>query len=170
VGTFIYDLPRFGPAALQGWQFSGILTVQSGLPISITDSSAATLYGVTTSRASWAPNATVDTATLSGNVRDRLNKYFDTAAFIRAGTGFGNVGRNILTGPGQSNVDFSIIKKTKLPKLESGSAEFRTEFFNLLNHANFNRPSGNVTSSQFGFITDTSNNARLIQFALKVNF
>lgn len=173
IGTFILDLPKFGPTVLQGWQFSGIVTVQSGLPINITDSSAATLYGVTSARASWAPGATVNTATLSGDVRSRLNKFFDTASFVRAGTGFGNVGRNNLIGPGQSNVDFSIIKKTKLPKLESGNAEFRTEFFNLFNHANFNRPTGasaNISSSQFGIITETSNNARLIQFALKLNF
>lgn len=170
VGTFIFDLPKFGPAALQGWQFSGIVTMQSGLPFTISDSSAATLYGVTSSRASWASGATVKTATLTGDVGSRLNKYFNTAAFTRAGTGFGNTGRNILIGPGQSNVDFSIIKKTKLPKLESGNAEFRTEFFNLFNHSNFNGPSGNVTSSQFGVISDTSNNGRLIQFALKLNF
>ena len=128
-------------------------------------------------RASWAPGATIQTATLTGDVRSRLNRYFDTSAFVRAGNGFGNTGRNILTGPGQSNVDFSVIKKTKLPKLESGNVEFRTEFFNLFNHANFARPTSptsdvnaNITSGTFGVITETSNNARLIQFALKVNF
>jgi hypothetical protein len=170
VGTFIYDLPAFGPTALQGWSFSGIVTRQSGLPFTITDGNGASLYG-TSARANFAPGATLETATLSGDVRSRLNAYFEKAAFASAGTGFGTAGRNILIGPPQSNVDFSIIKRTKLPKLESGNVEFRTEFFNLLNHANFDTPGSNIaTTSTFGIISGTSNNGRLIQFALKVNF
>jgi hypothetical protein len=170
VGTVIYELPKIGPAALQSWQFSGIVTVQSGLPFTITDSTGAALYGVTSSRANWSPGATVSSVTLSGNVRDRLTRYFDTSGFAKAGNEFGNSGRNILIGPGQSNVDFSVIKKTKLPRTETGNIEFRTEFFNLLNHANFDLPNSNVNSSTFGQITKTTNNARLIQFALKLNF
>ena len=170
VGTVIYELPKIGPAALQGWQFSGIVTVQSGLPFNITDNTGAALYGVTSSRANWAPGATVSSVTLSGNVRNRLTRYFDTSGFVKAGNEFGNTGRNILIGPGQSNVDFSVIKKTKMPKTEAGNIEFRTEFFNLLNHANFDLPQNSVTSSTFGQITKTTNNARLIQFALKLNF
>src|SRR5207249_10028042 len=108
VGSFIYDLPKFGPAALQGWEFSGILTRQSGLPFSITDSTGAALYGVTSSRANWKSGATIDTVTLSGDVRTRLNRYFDISGFDKSGNEFGNTGRNILIGPGQSNVDFSI--------------------------------------------------------------
>jgi len=171
VGTFIFDLPKFGPAVLQGWQFSGILTTQSGLPYTIQDNTGAALYGVTSSRASWKPGATVASVTLSGSVQDRLNRYFDTSGFVNAaGTEFGNTGRNILVGPGQSNVDFSVIKKTPMPKRESGNIEFRVEFFNLLNHANFDVPNNNVNSSTFGVISATTNNARLIQMALKVNF
>jgi hypothetical protein len=170
VGTVIYELPKIGPGALQGWQFSGIVTVQSGLPFNITDNTGAALYGVTSSRANWAPGATVSSVTLSGNVRNRLTRYFDTSGFVKAGNEFGNTGRNILIGPGQSNVDFSVIKKTKMPKTEAGNIEFRTEFFNLLNHANFDLPQNSVSSSTFGQITKTTNNARLIQFALKLNF
>ena len=170
VGTFIYELPAFGPPALQGWQFSGIVTKQSGLPFTVTDGNGGALYG-TGSRANWAPGATVETATLSGDVRSRLNAYFNKAAFVGSGNGFGDTGRNILIGPPQSNFDFSIIKRTKLPKLESGNVEFRTEFFNLFNHANFDNPGSNVaTASSYGIISGTTNNGRLIQFALKVNF
>src|SRR6185436_163653 len=108
VGTFIYDLPAFGPTALQGWSLSGILTKQSGLPFTITDGNGASLYG-TSSRANFALGETAETATLSGDVRSRLNAYFNKAAFASAGTGFGTAGRNILIGPPQSNIDFSII-------------------------------------------------------------
>jgi hypothetical protein len=170
VGTFIGELPKFGPRALQGWQFSGIITMQSGNPFTVTDSTGAALYGVTSSRANFASGASINSVTLSGRPQDRLTRYFDTTGFAKAGNEFGNAGRNILIGPGQANVDFSIIKKSALPKHETGNVEFRTEFFNLLNHANFSAPNSSITSSTFGQITTTSNNARLIQLALKVNF
>ncbi|MGH9962169.1 MAG: hypothetical protein ACREBC_34440, partial [Pyrinomonadaceae bacterium] len=101
-------------------------------------------------------------------------------------TDFGNVGRNVLRGPSQSNVDFSIIKR--FPFAETKNVELRAEFFNLVNHVNFANPISNlnaVTSSggainsntgqiinpgDFGRITSTSNNPRLIQLALKLNF
>ena len=100
------------------------------------------------------------------------------------GIDFGNVGRDVLRGPHQTNVDFSIIKR--FPIHESKNVEFRAEFFNLFNHVNFANPNGNFTAvpstsisntgqiigdpGDFGRITTTSNNPRLIQFALKINF
>ncbi len=101
------------------------------------------------------------------------------------GTDIGNVGRNVLRGPGQNNVDFSIIKR--FPISESKNLEFRAEFFNLFNHVNFNNPisnfnavsstaidpnTGQITGDpgDFGRINSTSNNPRLIQFAVKLNF
>ncbi|HZE72129.1 MAG TPA: TonB-dependent receptor [Pyrinomonadaceae bacterium] len=97
-------------------------------------------------------------------------------------TDFGSVGRNALRGPSQTNVDFSIIKR--FPIRESKNIEFRVEFFNLFNHVNFANPISNfnaVTSfhpntgqvlnpGDFGRIISTSNNPRLIQLALKLNF
>ena len=104
------------------------------------------------------------------------------------GTDFGNVGRNVLRGPRQTNVDFSIIKR--FPINESKNVEFRAELFNLFNHVNFANPISNlnaVSSSggsidpntgqiatgragDFGRIISTSNNPRIIQLALKFNF
>jgi len=102
------------------------------------------------------------------------------------GTDVGNVARNVLRGPKQSNVDFSIIKR--FPIHESKNIELRAEFFNLFNHVNFANPISDlnaVTSSggsidsntgriinpaDFGRITSTSNNPRIIQFALKLSF
>jgi hypothetical protein len=109
-----------------------------------------------------------------------------TAPAAAIGTDFGNVGRNVLRGPRQTNVDFSIIKR--FPFGESRSIEFRAEFFNLFNHVNFANPISNLNAfassggsidpntgqiinpGDFGRITSTSNNPRLIQFALKLNF
>jgi hypothetical protein len=194
VCSFLYELPfyRGSGSALQklfgDWQISGIWAVQSGPPFSIGDSTAASLYGsVGGGRASFAPGATVETATLSGSTQSRLNKYFNTAAFIRApaipaggtipggfpvsaaGTIFGNTGLNILRGPGQRNLDIGVSKKVGLG--EGRKLEFRTEFFNALNQANFGLPgSGIVTASTFGVISETTAAPRVIQFALRVLF
>src|SRR4029078_10213873 len=103
------------------------------------------------SRPSWAPGATRDSAT--SNVPPGY--FFNPFAFVRpvvlsgqlipssngsatagaAGTDFGNVGRNVLRGPRQTNVDFSIIKRFAMG--ETKNIELRAEFFNLFNHANF---------------------------------
>ena len=87
----------------------------------------------------------------------------------------------MLRGPNQINVDFSIIRRFTFG--EAKSIEFRAEFFNLFNQVNFDNPNSNlnsaiinsntgqiINSGDFGRITSTSNNPRLIQFALKLNF
>lgn len=67
-----------------------------------------------------------------------MNQYFNTAAFVRAGNFFGDTGRNILRGPIQRNADLSINKKFTLT--ERVNLEWRSEFFNVLNIANFSNP------------------------------
>lgn len=108
-----------------------------------------------------------------------------TAIAGATGTDLGNVGRNILRGPRQNNTDFSIIKRFSIR--ESKSLEFRMEFFNLFNQINYANPISDINSvlssggsfdatgriinpGSFGKIISTSNNPRLIQFALKFNF
>ncbi len=96
------------------------------------------------------------------------------------------MGRNVLRGPRQANVDFSVLKR--FPFGESKNIEFRADFFNLFNHVNFANPisnfnavpltsidssTGQITNNNpgdFGRIFSTSNNPRLIQFALRLNF
>jgi hypothetical protein len=96
------------------------------------------------------------------------------------GTDFGNVGRNVLRGPGQSNVDIAVTRR--FPFRESSSVELRSEFFNLFNQVNFSNPVSNLSNASvdssgvvttprdFGRIVSTSNNPRLIQFGLKLNW
>ena len=109
-----------------------------------------------------------------------------TAIAAATGTDFGNVGRNVLRGPRQINVDLSVIKR--FPFGEAKNIEFRAEFFNLFNHVNFANPISNLNAfsssggsinqntgqilnpGDFGRITSASNNPRLIQFVLKVNY
>ncbi len=102
------------------------------------------------------------------------------------GTDIGNVGRNCLRGPRQVNLDFSIAKL--FPIAESRNFEFRAESFNLFNHPNLANPISNLNAliasggsinpttgqvlnpGNFGRIVSTSNNPRILQFALKFNF
>ena len=102
------------------------------------------------------------------------------------GTDIGNVGRNCLRGPRQVNLDFALEKL--FPLAESRNFEFRAEFFNLFNHPNFANPISNLNAlfasggsidpttgrvlnpGNFGRIISTSNNPRILQFALKFNF
>jgi hypothetical protein len=204
----LWDLPHPAFAArstagrllLSNWQVAGIITAMSGQPFDIVDSAAGSFYfGANSglSRPNWAPGSTRSTAT--SNVPPGY--LFNPFAFVRPvvqigqpipssngvalagaqGTDIGNVGRNVLCGSRQINVDFSLIKR--FPFGEAKSLEFRAEFFNLFNQVNFANPSGNLNAAivnsnagqiinpgDFGRITATSNNPRLIQLALKINF
>ena len=206
--SYLWDLPlpafaarsKAGRLLLSNWQLSGIVTAMSGLPIDVADTAAGSFYfGVNSglARPSWAPGATPQNA--MKNVP--AGYYFNPFAFVRPvvqtsqpipssngaavasapGTDIGNVGRNVLRGPRQTNVDFSLIKR--FPFGGTKNIEFRAEFFNLFNQVNFANPNSNLNAAQvnpntgqiidpgdFGRITSTSNNPRLIQFAVKINF
>ncbi len=174
VASFVYDLPMLQNSnrvvrwLLGGYQINGIVQVQSGTPFSI-------LSGVDNSQS----GINLDRADLVGDPRlagdrshgDLVAQYFNAGAFqVNAPRTFGTAGRNILRGPGFSNVDFGLFKN--FPGFrESHQIQFRSEIFNLFNHANFANPGTNVSSlSTFGRITNTVGDPRVIQFALKYNF
>src|SRR5262249_36565121 len=156
----------------EGWAISGVVTLQSGLPFSIFDSGAGTLFGPSTSftTGSIVAGATLPDALRSGSVSSRVNQFFNTSLFVPAafipdgglidgkfpvtggGTIFGTLGRDILRGPDQRNFDMALIKRTKLG--EKASLVFRWEVFNLFNHPNFANPSSDVSSpNTFGQIS-----------------
>src|SRR5262249_24284548 len=124
------------------------------------------------------PFAFARPAVLHGQVIPSSN---GSATASATGTDFGNVGRDVLRGPSQTNVDFSIIKP--FPFGESRNIEVHAEFFNLFNHVNFANPVSNLNAASidsntgriinpgnFGIITAASNTPRLIQFAVKFSF
>jgi hypothetical protein len=102
-------------------------------------------------------------------------EYFNPAAFLppTAGT-YGNVSRDGLTGPGLAELDFSLLKTTHIT--ERINLQFRAEFFNILNRANFGSPnavvytSATALSPTAGVITSTSTTSRQIQFGLKLQW
>ena len=106
-----------------------------------------------------------------------VDRWFDTSVFVNPTsptTHFGSLGRNVVIGPRFNNTDFSVIKNTRLT--ETTRVQFRAEFFDLFNHANFGQPGRTVGAATFGKITNTrfatgdSGSSRQIQFALKLLF
>ncbi len=171
VTSFVYDVAK-------NWQVNGIFTLQTGTPFSIIDSPNFFII----QRANFAAGA--ERVRTTGDI----DQYFNTSAFVfsrpiinstNLGTPnnpafdpdnpFGNTPRNFLYGPGQKNLDLSVVKF--IPLRETVRAELRAEFFNLFNWTNFANPNSNIAvPSTFGRITATSTGPRVIQFALKVSF
>ena len=85
-----------------------------------------------------------------------------------AATDIGNVGRNVLRGPPQWNLDFSVSKQ--FPVTESKSIEFSVDFFNLINHPNRDNPVSDISTSDFGKILNFSSSPRIVQLALQFKF
>jgi hypothetical protein len=152
------------------WQISGIQTLQSGLPFTPQLSYNPSNDGDTRNpvRPSVNPNFT-GPVILGGP-----DQYFNPSAFIQPLPGtYGNVGRNTLQGPRLFETDLSLAKQFALR--ERSNLQFRAEFFNLLNHANFNTPNPVVyaaatggPSPTAGVITSTATTSRQVQLGLKL--
>ncbi|HEY6447240.1 MAG TPA: TonB-dependent receptor [Acidobacteriaceae bacterium] len=194
VVSFDWAAPAWtrGPAlahhVLSGWQFSGVGLIQSGIPLSVFDPNAGSVYGLLSSQ-NRAERTGRDPQT-HASLDSRVNHgYLDPAAFTRApeapnGTSladqdFGNSGVGFVRGPGQHNIDAAVERVFSVT--ETSSIHFRTEFFNLTNTPQFGNPNTTlgygdptqlnpVASLLFGRITNTVTNPRLIQFALRYLF
>jgi hypothetical protein len=100
----------------------------------------------------------------------QLQEWFNVQAFTVNALGtFGTTPRNYLEGPGFANLDFSLVRRFPIhkgPLAETQVLQFRGEFFNVFNHANFNNPTSSVSSSTFGRILGAAD-PRIIQLGLK---
>jgi outer membrane receptor protein involved in Fe transport len=161
----LYELPFRGNKFKEGWQLSTIVQLQTGNPVNIVANNA-TFTGTN--------NTVRPDVTGPVEIIGTPNRWFDTAPFVVPVNRFGNLGRNVVIGPGFNNVDFSVIKRTNLT--ETQVLEFRWEVFDAFNHANFGQPGRVVGSANFGQITNTrfatgdSGSSRQMQFALKYKF
>ena len=170
----------FAKQVVDGWSLSGIATLQSGFPLSPQLGYNPTGNGDT--RNPVRPNLAPD---FHGPLYAKtVKQWFNPAAFTAPYPGtFGNVGRDTLTGPGLSELDFALAKSTTIH--ERLRAQFRAEFFNVLNHANFTTPNPVVyssgptpktptaeaaPSSTAGVVSATATTSRQIQFGLKLLF
>jgi len=164
--------PRLARRVFSHWQFSGVMVLQSGLPITVTDSTAGSVYGnlvgFTRGECTGASPAS------SGSLSSRLNNYFNVAAFapppvIGDGTGFGNCGVGILRAPDQRNLDLGIQRSFRFG--ETSALDFRAEFFNFTNTPKFGQPLNDFAAGPaFGVISSSAGNPRIVQMALKYRF
>jgi len=153
-----------------GWSISAIETLQSGFPFTPSLGFNPTDNG--DSRNPIRPS--VNPAFSGPVILGTPNQYFNPLAFINPSAGtYGNLGRDTLNGPGIAELDFSALKIT--PITEKVKLQFRAEFFNVLNRANFGIPNpvvysaaGTTPSPTAGVITGTSTTSRQIQFGLKL--
>jgi hypothetical protein len=168
----LYNLPFHGNKAIEGWQVSGIFTVTTGLPISPLDGfDNVGLQGTSGARPNVVPNC-------PKLIEGRPTQWFNPACFALQPVGtLGDSGRTNVPGPGLVNTDISLLKDTRIPKIsEAFDVQFRAEFFNVFNHANFALPAANVFVSGGSFnptagqITATVGTSRQIQFGVKILF
>jgi hypothetical protein len=147
-----------------GWQLSGILLLRSGLPFTVNQSQSVRSTG-TGNRPNRTGSGKLDNPT--------IDRWFDTSAFTppadTTGT-YGNSGRNILRAPGQTNVDFSLVKVTRFK--ERFEHQLKFEFFNAFNHAQFAAPGNTIGNNNAGVISGLlfGATARQIQVAMKFSF
>jgi hypothetical protein len=174
--SFVWDLPGnrvsqpFVKAIARDWKLSGILTLMTGRFFGI-NSTGNVLAGVAGGRVSLvgAGSPILDTGRPKGQ---KVKEYFDVTRFQNPGAdSVGTLGRNALEGPGFENLDLSIVRTFPLHMLgERFNTQFRFEAFNTLNRTNLGLPNTSITSSNFGKITSTDGDPRILQLSLKFNF
>ena len=175
IGTgkpFLSGVKGVADKLVSGWQLNAIVNVQSGFPFTPILGFNQSRNGDTglPDRPNWAPGRTSD-----GIYLRTPEHWVDATAFALPAAGtYGNVGRNVLTGPGLTDVDMSMFKTTRLT--ERSSLQFRAEAFNLLNRSNFGLPNlvmltpSGAPASSAGAITTTATTSRQIQLGLKVSW
>jgi hypothetical protein len=169
----LYAFPFKQNILVKGWQLSGALTAQSGSPWNVTvgfDQAGNDVAG------SERPNVVMPAGQI---ITGSVTQWANPAGFALPAPGtLGNLQRDLLRGPGITDLDFALMKET--PIKERARLQFRAEFFNILNHANFALPNasafvqgvngGGSPNPTFGDITATTTSSRQIQFALKLMF
>jgi hypothetical protein len=175
--NFVYDLPgaksdRMIGKIFGGWNLSGIVRFQDGYPITLSAEQPRLgnlqLQQVGGSTLDLAPGANQKAAISPRNP----NRYFDPSVFLFPTPFYeGNLAKNTMTAPGIATTDATLSKSFRLA--ENRSVQFRSEFYNIFNRANFGLPATTVydrngkVRSDVGQITSTTTSSRQIQFALK---
>lgn len=186
----LWTLPFHGNRALEGWQLSGILTANSGLPINIVDgydeASGGVSGGISAVRPNYSPN---NPAYSSGNLSlpacngqvllHEVDLWYNPNCFsLQAPGTLGNTGRDVARGPHFVDTDISLSKNTKLT--EQLGLQLRADFFNIFNHTNLGLPTTGTAGGLFvggggrngsaGQILTMVGTPRQIQFSAKFVF
>ena len=162
----LWSLPFHGNRVVEGWQISGIESAYSGVPVNIT-TGVSRAYTQSPDRPNYVAGCQIQ--------QENVNQWFNPACFaLQAAGTLGTLGRDVAIGPHLFGTDLAVLKDTKLR--ESLNLQFRAEFFNIFNHANFGLPVATAFSgagtpnSQFGKVTTIVGTPRQIQLALKLVF
>jgi hypothetical protein len=187
----VYDLPigkgkplnisnGAADTLIGGWQFSANMTIQSGVPQTITIGGADNA-----GTGNQGTDRPIYTGVGSGYAANRTpSRWYDPASFVVAPSGsFGNLGRNTMITPHFQSIDFAIHKQFRMPYSENHAIQFRAEAFNVFNHPSWGAPSGNITAGSpfpgapanaakqgFGVISTTAIPMRQLQLGLKYSF
>jgi len=181
--NFVYELPWFSNQQgvvghiLGGWETSGILTLYTGVPLTITSTGvdpAGQGVNISASTASGRPDLVGNAVGPRGTDFLSGPTWFNTGAFaaVCPATGLcvsrtGTAPRGVVYGPGFSRMDLSLFKNFKIT--EQVKLQFRTEAYNVFNHTNPNAVSTTFGSATFGRIT-SYRDPREMQFGLKLSF
>jgi hypothetical protein len=172
--SYVWSLPTPGirnalvKRTLGGWETSGFLVLQSGRPYTVLVSNAD--YN---NDAAFVDKPDAPAAKFANWSRsDYINGTFRASDFpVPTGGREGNIGRNIYRGPGFAEMDFSIIKNTRVPwfRPEGAQTQLRVETFNLFNRVNISNWDTNLSNSTFGKGT-SARDPRTIQLGLRMVF
>jgi hypothetical protein len=168
--SWIYELPWAREKLYGGWQFSGILLLRGGLPLTVTQAT-----GVSSTGTGNRPNRVCD-----GRLDNpTIDRWFDLSCFVptvdNTGT-YGDSGRGVIRGPGSFNIDASLIKNTRFGGV---TTEIRIEAFNILNHPQFANPNTVIGNAAAGTISAMLSSPscslcgtveRQVQLGVKVRF
>jgi len=170
VANFVYDMPFFRTSsskamktALGGWQLSGVVTAQTGLPVNVQLGGSQGSNGL--------PNGT-NRPNVNGSVSDphTVAQWFSTTPFSAPALGqWGNVGFDTERGPGRHNWNLSLFKNFVINERRGSRIEFRAESYNIFNHTQFQNVSNNFSAGNFGQITSAFD-PRVFQLGLKAIF
>ncbi len=169
--TVIYEVPWAREKLYGGWQVNGVIFFRTGLPVNITTTQnvLSTTVG-TGARPNQTCSGQLDSPT--------LDRWFDTSCFVNVTENtatYGNAPRDSVRGPGQVNVDASLVKNTRIGRFDT---EFRIEAFNVFNHPQFAAPGGQLGNPSFGVVSAMAAGScgfcgtieRQVQIAAKVKF
>jgi len=189
--NFIYDIPflkdstnKLLKSTVGGWQVSGIVTLNSGEPLNITEGGITNCAQGPNNPASCT-GSLIGTGNISNIVPNSINRpdmsgsvhypktaahWFDGSVFTPtvAGT-WGNTPFNALRGPGRQNWNLSVFKSFVFSESRGSKLEFRAEFFNAFNHTEFNGVNTNLSGGGFGAV-NSAHDPREIQLGLKLYF
>jgi hypothetical protein len=146
----VYDFPFTGNRLKDGWRLSLFEQTQTGQPLNF-HTSVSGFTGNANLRPSVTGPVQVGFAPATNGAATSIQYILNPSVFVNQGNAFGNLGRNVIIGPGFSNLDFALTKNTKIN--ERATIQLRADAFDALNQTNFGNPVTTIGSATLGIIT-----------------